>query len=62
MRYSARNSTDPVLGYQAYFDADAAIDFHIFNVFPANPDAFRLSTYLTKDRGEKVGLRPPLGF
>jgi CotH protein/lamin tail-like protein/Fn3 domain-containing protein/chitobiase/beta-hexosaminidase-like protein len=56
------NSTNPELGYQAYFDANAAIDFHIFNVFAENPDAFRLSTYLTKDRGGKLTYGPIWDF
>jgi hypothetical protein len=56
------NFTDPVQGYQAYFDVDAAIDFHILNVFAANPDAFRLSTYLTKDRGGKLAFGPIWDF
>jgi len=56
------NSTDPLLGYQAYFDADAAIDFHLFNAFSGNPDAWRLSTYLTKDRGGKLAYGPLWDF
>ena len=56
------NSTDPVLGYQAYFDVDAAVDFHLFNVFSGNPDAFRLSTYLTKDRDGKLAFGPLWDF
>ncbi|WP_197530911.1 CotH kinase family protein [Bythopirellula polymerisocia] len=56
------NFTDPVLGYQAYLDVDAAIDFHLFNVFSGNPDAFRLSTYLTKDRGGKLAFGPLWDF
>lgn len=56
------NFTDPDLGYQAYFDADAAIDFHLMNTFAANPDAFRLSTYLTKDRGGKLTFGPLWDF
>lgn len=56
------NFTDPDLGYQAYFDAEAAIDFHLLNTFAANPDAFRLSTYLTKDRGEKLAFGPLWDF
>ncbi len=56
------NFTDSVLGYEAYFDVDAAIDFHIFNAFSGNPDAFRLSTYLTKDRGGKLTYGPLWDF
>jgi hypothetical protein len=56
------DSTDPLLGYQAYFDADAAIDYHIFNAVTGNPDAWRLSTYFTKDRGGKLAYGPLWDF
>lgn len=56
------NFTDPEVGFRAYFDADAAIDFHLLNTFSANPDAFRLSTYLTKDRGGKLAYGPLWDF
>lgn len=56
------NFRDPALGYQAYLDVDAAIDFHLFNAFSGNPDAFRLSTYLTKNRGEKLAFGPLWDF
>lgn len=56
------NFTDPELGFRAYLDADAAIDFHLLNTFAANPDAFRLSTYMTKDRGGKLVFGPLWDF
>ena len=56
------NSTDPNVGYAAYFDVDSAVKFHIFNAFTGNPDAFRLSTYLTKDRGGKLEHGPLWDF
>jgi CotH protein/Fn3 domain-containing protein/lamin tail-like protein/chitobiase/beta-hexosaminidase-like protein len=56
------NSTDPLLGYRAYFDVDASIDHHLFTVLSKNPDGLRLSTYLTKDRGGKLAFGPIWDF
>ena len=56
------NSTDPNVGYAAYFGVDSAVKFHLFNAFTGNPDAFRLSTYLTKDRGGKLEHGPLWDF
>jgi hypothetical protein len=56
------NSTDPVLGYEAYFDVDASIDHHIMQVFTKNPDGLRLSTYLVKDRNGKLSYGPIWDF
>ncbi|MCA9234056.1 MAG: CotH kinase family protein [Planctomycetales bacterium] len=56
------NSTDPVLGYEAYLDVDATIDHHIMRVFSKDPDGLRLSTYLVKDRGEKLSFGPIWDF
>lgn len=52
------NSTDPVLGYEAYLDVGAAIDHHILRVLSKEPDSFGLSTYITKDRGGKLSFGP----
>lgn len=46
------------LHYSDYIDVDSFIDFHIFNVFVKNPDAFRLSAYYHKDRGAKLKAGP----
>ncbi|HEY0715426.1 MAG TPA: CotH kinase family protein, partial [Polyangia bacterium] len=46
------------LHYSDYIDVDSFIDFHIFNVFVKNPDAFRLSAYYHKDRGGKLKAGP----
>ncbi len=44
--------THPETGahYSELLDTGAFIDHHILNVFPKNPDAFRLSGYYFKDR------------
>ena len=56
------NSTDPVLGYEAFFDVDASIDHHIVRVLSKEPDSLRLSTFLTKDRGGKLAFGPVWDF
>lgn len=52
------NATDPVIGYEAYFDVEASIDHHILRVLSLEPDSFGLSTFLTKDRGGKLSYGP----
>ncbi|WP_442484434.1 CotH kinase family protein [Aeoliella sp. SH292] len=56
------NSTDPLLGYQAYFDVDASIDHHMIRLLSKEPDSLRLSTYLTKDRDGKMAFGPLWDF
>lgn len=56
------NFTDPEVGFRAYLDIEAAIDFHLLNTFAANPDAFRLSAYMTKDRDSKLAFGPLWDF
>jgi hypothetical protein len=56
------NSTDPELGYQAYFDVDKSIDHHLLRVLSKEPDGLRLSTYLVKDAGGKLYYGPVWDF
>ncbi|WP_197531575.1 CotH kinase family protein [Posidoniimonas corsicana] len=56
------NSTDPELGYQAYFEVDTSIDHHILRVLSKEPDGLRLSTFLTKDRDGKIAFGPVWDF
>lgn len=49
---------DPQLGYQRFFDSDAAIDQHIIQLMTKNTDAFVESTYLHKDRDGKIAFGP----
>jgi len=46
---------DPVNGYPKYIDTQSFIDFFIINELSKNVDAYRLSTYLYKDRITKGG-------
>ncbi|NQU23333.1 MAG: CotH kinase family protein [Candidatus Nealsonbacteria bacterium] len=44
------NFKDPDLGYAAYLDVESAINQNILRMLMKDPDAFRLSGYLHKDR------------
>jgi len=46
---------DPVIGYKKYIDINSFIDFFIINELSKNIDAYRVSTYLYKDRDTKNG-------
>jgi len=49
-------------GYQKYIDLDSFIDFFILNEVSKNPDGFRLSTFMHKDKGEKLKMGPIWDF
>lgn len=49
------NYTDPFDGYYNYIDVDAWVDYFVASEFTKATDAYRLSTYLHKDRDSKNG-------
>ena len=51
--FSSENRT-----YTQYIDLDSFVDFFIINEITGNVDGYRLSTYLHKDRGEKLKMGP----
>ena len=53
---------DPALGYRAYLDVDAAIDFHVLELLSGNVDALVLSTYFHKPRQGKIVFGPHWDF
>ena len=53
---------DPENGFRKYIDEDSFIDFFILNELSNNVDGFRLSTYLHKDRDEKLIIGPIWDF
>lgn len=53
---------DPKLGYHAYLDVEAAIDFHVLEVLSGNVDAIVLSTYFYKPRNGKITFGPHWDF
>ncbi len=61
---AAPSHTHPGNGahYTAWIDLDSWIDHHLINVLPMNPDAFRLSGYLYKDREGLLAAGPVWDF
>ncbi len=59
---TSANWKDPVLGYPAFLDVDAAIDFHVLEVLSGNVDAMVLSTYFHKPRNGKIICGPHWDF
>lgn len=53
---------DPELGYQAYIDVDSFIDFFLLNELSNNVDGYRLSTFMHKDKNEKLKMGPIWDF
>ena len=56
------NFRDPNEGYRKYINENSFIDFFILNELSNNVDGYRLSTYLYKDRGEKMNIGPIWDF
>lgn len=58
----SNNYKDPVNGYQKFIDVNSFIDFLILNEFAYNPDAYRLSTFMNKERSGKLKMGPIWDF
>lgn len=54
--------TDENIGYAAYIDVVSFIDFFLLNEFSNNVDGYRLSTYLQKDKNQKLKMGPIWDF
>lgn len=59
---ASENFADPELGYAAYIDVDSFVDFFLLNELAQNVDGFRLSTWLVKDKNEKLAMGPIWDF
>ena len=59
---ASNNFKDPVLGYQAYIDVPSFIDFFLLNELSNNVDAYRLSTFMHKDKNGKLTMGPIWDF
>ncbi len=57
---AADDFTSPYTGrhYTQILDRDSWIDHNILNILVKNPDAFRLSGYMSKDRGGPISAGP----
>ena len=53
---------NPQTGYAGYIDVDCFIDHNLLNMLAMNVDALRLSTFLHKPRGGKLGMGPIWDF
>ena len=56
------NFTDPTTGYATYIDTQSFIEFFLLNELSNNADGYRLSTWLTKDKNEKLKMGPIWDF
>jgi len=56
------NWKDPMTGYRAFLDVDAAIDYHVLELLSGNVDAMVLSTYFHKPRQGKITCGPHWDF
>jgi hypothetical protein len=54
--------SDTENSYLEYIDLDSFVDFFILNEISKNPDGFRLSTFLHKDKGGKLKMGPIWDF
>lgn len=52
------NFTDPATGYAKYIDPKTFIDNHLWVEITKQIDGYRLSTYYTKDRAERIKAFP----
>ena len=54
--------TDPVNGYAKYINIESFIDFFLLNEVSNNIDAYRLSTFMYKDKNGKLAMGPIWDF
>jgi hypothetical protein len=54
--------TDPDSGYATYIEPQSFIDFFLLNELANNVDGYRLSTWLVKDKYEKLQMGPIWDF
>ncbi|MDB4225980.1 CotH kinase family protein [bacterium] len=59
---SSSDFTDPTSGYNSYIDTQSFIDFFLLNELSNNVDGYRLSTWLVKDKNEKLKMGPIWDF
>ncbi len=58
----SENFADPLEGYQKYIDVPSFVDFLISNELSHNVDAYRISTFMHKDKGGKLKMGPIWDF
>lgn len=50
--------TDELSGYRNYIDVDSFVDYFVMGELGRNVDGYRLSTYLVKNKNEKLAMGP----
>lgn len=58
----AEDFSNTTRDYENYIDVGSFVDFFILNELSANPDAYRLSTYLHKYQNNKLAMGPAWDF
>ena len=58
----SENFADADAGYRAFIDTESFIDFFLLNELANNVDGYRLSTYMYKDKNEKLAMGPIWDF
>ena len=58
----SENFANPETGYRAYIDVESFVDFLIVNEVSNNVDAYRISTWVTKDKNSKLSMGPVWDF
>jgi hypothetical protein len=53
---------EPTAGYRNFIDVPSFIDFFLLNELSHNVDGFRISTFMHKDKGEKLKMGPIWDF
>lgn len=53
---------DPEVGYQNYIETESFVDFFLLTELANNVDGYRISTWLTKDKNEKLKMGPIWDF
>ena len=59
---SSDDFKDPIVGYSAYIDTQSFIEYFLLNELSNNVDAYRISTWLVKDKNEKLKMGPIWDF
>ena len=59
---ASENFISETEGYKKYIDSDSFIDFFILNEISRNVDAYRISTFMHKDKGDKLKMGPIWDF
>lgn len=62
MALASQNFMDPNIGYLPFIDLPSFVDFFILNEFTRNVDAYRLSTFMHKDKNGKLKMGPIWDF